>query len=584
MQNKRQSHLQEAIVLTKEEQYDAARVIYQRLLEEDAGLLDAWYGLGYCHYRLGYLSQAVPALTRAAEMGHRAAVKLLPKVEEKLMKRGQMEVAKPTPLPKEPKQVCTPDNPLLPEGLSHSDGTKEDPGGEDAPVLQPEGAETSDGVVALSMEETALLHNLHKKRFNALLMANILGSLLAGLVFSGVPHPAIFGTIYAVVVYSAYLFLFGVHMLAREDLDVHVNSVVHQEYCSAVRRRSGVNVSRFDNMGCVQALFVHTVGVVFGVFLSGAQRGKELDAFLKNQPILAAYRATNKRSDVLNMAPLVVFVGGLAITGFLSSIERSKDAEEQRFESVADELRALVSGDEWEKLRSTAHSHLDSSEFSGSEESYFQYYAGYASYRLGDYGDSAVMLEKALQEPHASLDLGEVNFVALAAFVEIDADEDALSRVDVMLAMGDRLKPQLRGAALRNRASINTKHGSLHNGLADWLEIAELVRKHGEEEFTDTNIAWVYSQIATSLATHPDARMRDGKRALEFARMAYRKTRDDAKGYVYSALAAAYAELGYFDDAVKWQKEAIALNRRGETAGGERLRAYENYQPWRISP
>ena len=89
-----------------------------------------------------------------------------------------------------------------------------------------------------------------------------------------------------------------------------------------------------------------------------------------------------------------------------------------------------------------------------------------------------------------------------------------------------------------------------------------------------------------ALAAHPDARRRDGKVALRTATLICQAT-DNQLAPALEARAAAYAELGQFDEAVTWQRQALALPpRKGEptlrTAATERLRLYEaRRQPYR---
>ena len=65
------------------------------------------------------------------------------------------------------------------------------------------------------------------------------------------------------------------------------------------------------------------------------------------------------------------------------------------------------------------------------------------------------------------------------------------------------------------------------------------------------NFAWV-------LATSPDDKVRDGKRAVEMAKKASQAT-DDKAPHILSTLAAAYAETGDFDDAIKWSSKAVEI-------------------------
>jgi tetratricopeptide (TPR) repeat protein len=67
------------------------------------------------------------------------------------------------------------------------------------------------------------------------------------------------------------------------------------------------------------------------------------------------------------------------------------------------------------------------------------------------------------------------------------------------------------------------------------------------------------SAAAFFLATCPDQKVRDGKRAMDLARKAQQLERNNSSAM--QALAAAHAELGQFAEAVRWQEQAL-LDRR----------------------
>jgi tetratricopeptide (TPR) repeat protein len=92
---------------------------------------------------------------------------------------------------------------------------------------------------------------------------------------------------------------------------------------------------------------------------------------------------------------------------------------------------------------------------------------------------------------------------------------------------------------------------------------------------------WVQNNLAWLLATAPDSAVRDGVRALALAEQLVAWRRDDA-AYL-DTFAAAYAELGRFDDAVKTQRAAVARLGRGATRDEYRrhLKSYEERKPWR---
>jgi len=92
---------------------------------------------------------------------------------------------------------------------------------------------------------------------------------------------------------------------------------------------------------------------------------------------------------------------------------------------------------------------------------------------------------------------------------------------------------------------------------------------------------WVQNNLAWLLATVPDSAVRDGARALALAEQLVAWRRDDA-AYL-DTFAAAYAELGRFDDAVKTQRAAVARLGRGALRDEYRrhLKSYEEGKPWR---
>ncbi len=98
----------------------------------------------------------------------------------------------------------------------------------------------------------------------------------------------------------------------------------------------------------------------------------------------------------------------------------------------------------------------------------------------------------------------------------------------------------------------------------------------------------VLNNLAWLLATVPRDSIRDGKRAVELAAKACELTEWKAVGAI-DTLAAAHAEAGNFEEAVKWQKKAIEL---GAAEGSEeelapfraRLKLFQSAKPYRESP
>ncbi len=107
------------------------------------------------------------------------------------------------------------------------------------------------------------------------------------------------------------------------------------------------------------------------------------------------------------------------------------------------------------------------------------------------------------------------------------------------------------------------------NEAADWF------RKCGDQ----TN-AFVLNAAAWFLATCPDAGLRDGAAAVGLAERAVAATDRKEPNYL-DTLAAAYAEVGQFEEAVALQKEAVSRTTQvRKDAFASRLKLYEAGRPY----
>ena len=107
-----------------------------------------------------------------------------------------------------------------------------------------------------------------------------------------------------------------------------------------------------------------------------------------------------------------------------------------------------------------------------------------------------------------------------------------------------------RAAALGEpRAQVRLAELLLDEGSPEKLEEATFFVRAGG--VLTNNTAWV-------LATSPEATQRDGDRAVRLMEILLEKA-DPPNGEWVDTLAAAYAEVGRFDEAVATQEEAIAL-------------------------
>jgi tetratricopeptide (TPR) repeat protein len=125
------------------------------------------------------------------------------------------------------------------------------------------------------------------------------------------------------------------------------------------------------------------------------------------------------------------------------------------------------------------------------------------------------------------------------------------------------------GYAMRGNAYLTL--GKHAEAIRDFEQATKLVPNDAEVQ---NNFAWV-------LATTPEAKLRDGHRAIELATKACQSTGYKA-AYILSTLAAGYAETGDFETAIKWSSKAVELGEAKDKSELEKeLASYKNKKPWR---
>jgi serine/threonine-protein kinase len=205
----------------------------------------------------------------------------------------------------------------------------------------------------------------------------------------------------------------------------------------------------------------------------------------------------------------------------------------------------------------------------------------------------AEFIRQRPQDPRGYLGRG----VASEALGELEAAADDYSE-------GIRLQPEA-GGGYALRAQVRHRQGRTDEALADMSEhlrlhpddvMALLFRSALQKQrndlpaaLADLNAAHraapdnpqVCNNLAWLLATCSNPQLRDGVRAVALARQACEAT-EWKHPFCMGTLGAALAETGAFDEAIRWQTQALDLYPEEEKAAGwARLELYQAGQPYR---
>jgi len=133
-----------------------------------------------------------------------------------------------------------------------------------------------------------------------------------------------------------------------------------------------------------------------------------------------------------------------------------------------------------------------------------------------------------------------------------------------------RLKPD-DVAAYNNRGIAEGLKGDYGKSMADLREAIRL----------QPDYVKAYNSLAWLLAVCPDPNVRNGAKAIEYAKKACELSGWKIPVY-FDTLASAYAEAGDFDNAIKWENKSLASNASYATLErmGLRLSLYEQKKPY----
>ena len=126
--------------------------------------------------------------------------------------------------------------------------------------------------------------------------------------------------------------------------------------------------------------------------------------------------------------------------------------------------------------------------------------------------------------------------------------------------------------AFSARGLFRSRIGEYQSGISDcW----HAVRLDPNCDNACNNLAWL-------LSTAPEPKLRDGKQAFKFATRACELS-EWKDAYNIGTLAAACAEIGRFDEAIKWEKKCIELglpNEKEKLQAQKELELFEQGKPY----
>ncbi len=183
----------------------------------------------------------------------------------------------------------------------------------------------------------------------------------------------------------------------------------------------------------------------------------------------------------------------------------------------------------------------------------------------------AKMFDKAIADCDEALNLGcrdpRAHLIRGLAWREKHNDDKAIADFNEAI----RIDPATAYAYIARSAVWSAKK-AYDKAAAD---LAAALRLEPENPAVHNGRAWLW-------ATCPDAQYRDGRKAVKAATKGCEESDWDEAGII-DTLAAAYAEVGEFASAIKWQTKAIEL----ETDAKEkeefvaRLKLYRDHRPYR---
>jgi len=213
-----------------------------------------------------------------------------------------------------------------------------------------------------------------------------------------------------------------------------------------------------------------------------------------------------------------------------------------------------------------------------SENNYYAWYLhGVAAMQTGNVDEAMSAFNRSLKElpiyANARFDLGKLLLDA-NRFDEAEKHFRRLEKTRPDLAdRGLRVLTNRRALSWYERAAVSLGQGNQREAAAQLRRAIELQPDYPSAL---NDLAWI-------LATSSDAQLRNGQEAL---RLAKRATKLYPNSLMLDTLAAAYAEVGNFDEAVRVAEQAMAQARQDPQQMmppgiEQRLRGYQQRKPYR---
>lgn len=187
--------------------------------------------------------------------------------------------------------------------------------------------------------------------------------------------------------------------------------------------------------------------------------------------------------------------------------------------------------------------------------------------RSGDLDGAGVCFSKAVEaDPAFTQARDNLAFVLL----QQGRLDDAIMHYRQIIQLRPRHAPALGNLGVALRLA-----GRIQDAVAQYREALEI---NPDDPTTLCNYAWI-------LATHPDAMVRDGDRAVALAERA-RVVPGGVEMETLKTLAAAYAETGRYAEALQCAQEALESATRGGDHGAAQvvrlqIQSYYSRKPWR---